>query len=509
MTQVPSRAVHRIALLLVALAAACGRTVGPTGPATPPGPDPDVLPPIEREFRGIWTATVANIDWPSRAGLTADQQRTELGSILDRARAAGMNAVVLHVRPAGDALYRSELEPWGRMLTGTQGVDPGYDPLEFAVAEAHRRGLELHAWINPFRAGNAADTLALASTHIFRTRRDLVRVYGAQIWMDPGEPEVHDHSMRVARDIVRRYDIDALHLDDYFYPYPASANGSPIPFPDSSAFARFGGGVALADWRRANVDRFVERLYREVHEEKPWVRVGISPFGIWRPGVPAGITGFDAYASLYADARKWLVNGWVDYLAPQLYWGIEPPQQSFTTLLSWWLEQNVKSRFVWPGIATYRLYEGTTRYTTDEVVNQVAATRARAAGGVLFYNTTTTLTRNGGEVASALRTRVFPTVALSPAATWLDATAPATPVLSAVSAPQGSWTATATAAGEPIRFWHIRFRAGRAWTAVVLDGSSTSLRVTAPSGGAIDWVVVNAVDRVGNVSPDAVWRAAP
>lgn len=491
---------------LVLLAAACGG--GPTVPGTVvPEPEPDPMPPIAREFRGLWTATVSNIDWPSRAGLTADQQRAELASIMDRAKAAGFNALVLHVRPAGDALYRSQHEPWGRMLTGTQGVDPGYDPLEFAVAEAHRRGMELHAWVNPFRAGNTADSSALAPLHLFNTRRDLVRVYGTQLWMDPGEPAVHDHSMRVIRDIVARYDVDAVHLDDYFYPYPQSASGGgTLPFPDDAAYAQYGGGMSLGDWRRANVDRFLERLYGEVHAEKPWVRVGISPFGIWRPGTPAGITGFDAYASIYADARKWILNGWLDYLAPQLYWAIDPPQQSYTTLLAWWQQQNPQGRFVWPGIATYKLYEGTPRYTTGEVVNQVKVARTRNTGGVLFYNTTTTITRNGGEVATALKSEVFTQPALAPATTWLDAAPPAPPAISGVSATSG-WRATLTSSGEPVRFYHVRYRAGTRWTVLVVDGATTQLVLPASSNGAIDWVVVNAVDRVGNTSPDATWRS--
>jgi uncharacterized lipoprotein YddW (UPF0748 family) len=498
----------RASVLLLAAIAACSQ--GPTIPGTPvpTGPDPDVLPAINREFRGVWTATVSNIDWPSRAGLTADQQRAELATILDRAVAAGMNAVVLHVRPAGDALYRSSLEPWGRMLTGTQGVDPGYDPLEFAVAEAHARGLELHAWVNPFRAGIASDSAALASTHLFNTRRDLVRVYGTQLWMDPGEPAVQDHSMLVVRDIVNRYDVDAVHLDDYFYPYPQSApGGGTLAFPDSASYARYGNGVPLADWRRANVDRFIERLYREVHLEKSWVRVGISPFGIWRPGVPAGITGFDAYAAIYADARKWINNGWLDYLAPQLYWRIDPPQQSFTALLDWWLGENVQGRFVWPGVATYRLYEGTPLFTTGEIVNQVTATRARPTRGVLFYNTTTTLSRNGGEVATALAGGVFTGRAIAPATTWLDGTPPTAPTLGAVSQGGGQWQASVAAAGEPIRFWHVRYRAGSTWSVRVISGAEPRIVIATAAGPAVDWVVVNAIDRVGNASADVAWRA--
>ena len=271
---------------LLALAA-CSRAKDVTGPPTVV---PDTNPPaIQREMRGLWIATVANIDWPSRSTLTADQQRAELLSILDRAAASGFNAIVFHVRPAADAVYRSAIEPWGAMLSGTQGSDPGYDPLAFAVQEAHARGLELHAWINPFRAGNTSDSTRLSPTHLFTTRRDLVRVYGTQLWLDPGEAAVHDHVMRVIADIVQRYDIDGLHADDYFYPYPQTdAANRTILFPDDATFARSGGGLTLADWRRANVDRFVERMYREVHMLKPTLKVGISPFGILAAREPDG-----------------------------------------------------------------------------------------------------------------------------------------------------------------------------------------------------------------------------
>ena len=275
-----NRPLRLAACAALALVASCTNS-GVPGTAPTPRRDPNVVPAIDREFRGLWVATVGNIDWPSKPGLPADQQRAELVSILDRASAAGMNAIIFHVRTNADALYRSALEPWGSMLTGTQGVDPGYDPLAFAVEEAHRRGMELHAWINPFRAGNASDSTRFAANHVSRERPDIVRRYGGGLWMDPGEPATHERSMRVALDIVNRYDVDAIHMDDYFYPYPLSDSAKqPIAFPDSASFARYGNGMSRDDWRRSNVDRFVERLHREVRAAKPAVRVGISPFGL-------------------------------------------------------------------------------------------------------------------------------------------------------------------------------------------------------------------------------------
>lgn len=481
------------------LVAACS---SPDDVTAPPAVDPDTTAPaIVREMRGLWVATVANIDWPSRPALSADQQRAELLNILDRAAAAGFNAIVLQVRPAGDALYRSSLEPWGAMLSGTQGGDPGYDPLELAVREAHARGLELHAWINPFRAGNTADSLKLSPSHVFRARRDLGRVYGSQLWFDPGEPDAHDHVIRVVTDIARRYDIDAIHADDYFYPYPQTdASNRPIPFPDAEAYARSGGTLSLGDWRRANVDRFVERLYREVHLVRPTLRVGISPFGIWRPGSPAGVTGLDAYATIYADARKWLQEGWVDYLAPQLYWAISAPQQSFSALLDWWIAQSARGRHVWPGLAAYRVQDGTSSaFSTSEIPGQVRLTRDRPAGtGHLLYNTTSTLTRNGGAVAASLSAELYRTRAILPAFPWLDSSVPGAPALRAAN---GSLEIV-PAAGESARWWVVRLESSGGWTTRVVFKTERSM--TLPGG--TKRVLVNAVDAAGNLSGPSEWR---
>ncbi|HYD52512.1 MAG TPA: family 10 glycosylhydrolase [Gemmatimonadaceae bacterium] len=483
------------ALALLAVLAACSSAGGPVGPG-PVTPSDSTPPPLAREMRGLWIATVSNIDWPSRSTLTPEQQRAELVELIAAAQRAGLNAIVFHVRPAGDAVYRSSIEPWGAMLTGTQGGDPGYDPLELAVSEAHARGMEVHAWINPFRAGNTADSTRLAATHLFRTRRDLIRVYGTQLWMDPGEPAVHDHSMQVITDIVRRYDIDAIHADDYFYPYPPTGNP---PFPDTESYARYGNGVPIADWRRANVDRFVQRMYGEVHAIKPQLKVGISPFGIWRPNNPAGVQGLDAYATIYADSRKWLQEGWVDYLAPQLYWAISAPQQSFPALLDWWIAQSTRGRHVWPGLAAYRLYEGTTPFAANEIADQIRATRTRPQGtGHLLYNTTATLRRNGGALAAGLAADLYKSAALVPASPWLDPTPPAPPTLSAAS---GTLTMT-PAAGEAVRWWALRMRTSNGWVTRIVFGETRTVTLDAGT----DRVLVQAVDRAGNASPVAEWR---
>jgi len=298
-------------------------------------------PEVRREFRGVWVATVANIDWPSKKGLAAETQKKELLAILDRAVAMNLNAVVLQVRPMCDALYKSKLEPWSEYLTGTAGKDPSYDPLAFAVKEAHARGLELHAWFNPYRAHHPSATGPLTDSHIVNKRPDLAKPYGKHRWLNPTNPEVADLTMAVVLDVVKRYDVDGVHMDDYFYPYAEKdADGNNISFPDDDTWAAYqksGGRLSRSDWRRDAVNRFVERMYREVKKEKKWVKVGISPFGIWRPGHPPGIEGFDQYEGLFADAKKWLNEGWVDYFTPQLYWPIAQEKQSYSKLLAWWV----------------------------------------------------------------------------------------------------------------------------------------------------------------------------
>src|SRR5262245_29382097 len=314
----------RMALLLGALASASGADFVPSS-ARPPA--------VQRELRGAWIASVKNIDWPSKPGLSAAQQQTELVALLDRCAQLHLNAVFFQVRPACDALYESTLEPWSECLTGTMGRSPGYDPLAFAVREARRRGLELHAWFNPFRARRPGATGAVARDHISKTRPSLVKSYGTSLWLDPAEREVQDHSLRVVLDVVKRYDVDGVHFDDYFYPYEEKdRQGRPLPFPDDSSWKRYlarGGQLARNDWRRDNVNTFVRQLQGSVRAQKTWVKFGISPFGIWRPGYPPSVKGLDAYDTLYADARRWLVEGWVDYLAPQLYWPTDAPEQSF------------------------------------------------------------------------------------------------------------------------------------------------------------------------------------
>lgn len=371
-------------------------------------PAPAAAPP---EFRAVWVATVANIDWPTKPGLPAEAQKKELIALLDRCQALNLNAVIFQVRPMCDALYESKLEPWSSFLTGKQGESPGYDPLTHAVEESHKRGLELHVWLNPYRAWAPSAKGEPAANHLVKARPDLAKKYGKHHWLNPTHPDVRKHSLAVAADIVTRYDIDGVHMDDYFYPYPEQdADKKDIPFPDDDTWAAYqkaGGKLGRDDWRRDAVNTFVKELYQQTHAAKPWVKVGISPFGIWRPGHPPGIAGFDQYAKLYADAKLWLNEGWVDYMTPQLYWKIDAEKQSYPKLLDWWLAESTKGRPVWPGN-----YTG--KYAADEIANQVKLTREKKAGGNVHFS----MKSLTGEKAAKLK-ELYAEPAAVPEMSWL------------------------------------------------------------------------------------------
>ncbi|WP_434588106.1 glycoside hydrolase family 10 protein [Streptomyces sp. A5-4] len=294
----------------------------------------------KNELRGMWLATVANRDWPSAPGLTAAKQKAELLAHLDTAVRRRLNAVVLQVRPTADALWPSPHEPWSACLTGVQGKDPGWDPLGTAVREAHKRGLELHAWFNPYRVANHTDPSRLAASHPARVHPDWVLPYGGKLYYNPGLPDVRKFVQDAMLDAVRRYDIDAVHWDDYFYPYPVAGQ----TFADDDAYARYGGAFPdRAAWRRDNTDRLVSETAARIKEIKPKVRFGISPFGVWRNATtdPLGSPtkgGVQTYDDLHADTRKWVKEGWIDYIAPQLYWNIGFAAADYAKLLPWWAD---------------------------------------------------------------------------------------------------------------------------------------------------------------------------
>ncbi len=501
---------NKRALLWLVLAAACAHPQPRFEPALPVGKSAIVSEPpaLPREFRGVWVATVGNRDWPSRPGLPVDEQKDELLRILDTARRLRLNAVVFQVRPSADAFYSSALEPWSEYLTGAMGKapEPLYDPLAFAIEEAHRRGLELHAWFNPYRARYANATSPVDPAHFSAAHPELVRSYGRFLWMDPGELAVREHALEVITDVVRRYDIDGVHIDDYFYPYQErTPNGKLIPFPDEPSWSRYqsrGGTLSRDDWRRRNVDLFVEQLYGRVKAIKPQVKVGISPFGIWRPGYPQSVVGLDAFTEIFADARKWLRQGWLDYLAPQLYWRISAPQQSYQELLRWWVEQNEKGRHIWPGNAPYRVLADSQNWPVREIVDQIELTRAEpgATGNVHF--SMVAFLRNLGGLTATLSVASYPRDALVPATTWLDHDPPPPPLARVEPhALLGATLVLEPAEGEAAFLWAVRVRVGDVWFAEVIPAQQRRYWVLRQNPARLPAeVAVSAIDRSGNES---------
>ena len=341
----------------------------------------------EREMRAIWVATVSNIDFPRSTRLTPAEAQADLEAMVTRTATAGLNAIFFQVRPESDAFYASTLEPWSRFLTGTQGQDPGYDPLATLIALARRRHIEVHAWINPYR-GLTSSSVQAAPTHVTRTLSAHAINYGAGVVMDPGSTEVRAHVVAVVRDLIEHYEVDGVHFDDYFYPYP-DAGGTPFPDSDSYDAYRAGGGMmSLGDWRRDNVNALVRDVSTMMTQVKPTMRFGISPFGIWKNNTPPGIRGLDAFATIYCDAVTWMREGWVDYLAPQLYWPTTQVPQAYGTLAPWWASQNMGGRHLFPGHALSRLGSGP-EWSIDEMREQVEITRGlrdQGAQGDVFFS---------------------------------------------------------------------------------------------------------------------------
>ncbi len=363
-------------------------TAAPTDTdATTQGVPEQTLVEVEhaREFRGVWVASVYNINYPSAQGLSVEAQQAELRELLAVMAEHGLNAILFQVRPESDALYASELEPWSRYLMGTQGQDPGFDPLQYVIEQAQPLGIEVHAWINPYRAKSTL-TSTLAEGHIALAEPDYAYTYGNLLWMDPGAEVIQERTIDVALDLVDRYDIDGVHFDDYFYPYP---NGE--PFPDTATYGDYqdgGGTLERDDWRRDNVNQLVEVLYESIVGTRNHIRFGISPFGIYRPGMPPGITGLDQYAEIYADPLLWMDEGWVDYLAPQLYWPTTQTAQAYEPLLEWWSSMTSEGRYIFAG--NYLSQIGSSdAWSVDEMLDQVELSRTYrdlgSMGNIYFH----------------------------------------------------------------------------------------------------------------------------
>ncbi len=425
----------------------------------------DAQIPLKREFRAAWLATYANIDWPSVGATSALEQSTFIQR-MEEHRVTGMNAVFVQIRSQCDAMYPSPFEPWSADLTGTQGLAPNpyYDPLEFMIAETKKKGMEFHAWFNPYRAlanASAANLAALSASHVINTQPSWIMTAGTQRILNPGIPAVWDYVIKVVMDVVRRYDIDGVHFDDYFYPYPSAGT-----YNDDAEFALYNRGIASkADWRRSNVDSLIRRLNDSIKLAKPWVKFGISPSGIWlsattSPANPAGSNTSSGatqhHKDLFANSRLWLQQGWVDYMAPQIYWFIGQTGSDYNILVPWW-NNNAFGRHMYIGMAGYKVGDVTQNaaFATDnnQIPNQIRLNRQNAnVNGHIFYNTTSLRNNNLG-FRDSLRFNFFNKPALQPTMLWKDNVAPSPATsLNAVSSGLNSitlnWTKPADVTNE-------------------------------------------------------------
>lgn len=460
------------------------------------------LPKVKREFRAAWIATVANINWPSSKNLSTQEQKNEAVRLLDLLQDANFNAVVFQVRPAADALYKSSYEPWSYYLTGETGRSPMpyYDPLSFWIEEAHKRGMELHVWLNPYRAHHLSGGTVSSESMVKKSPSNIVKLKNGMYWFDPASIKTQDHVSNVVKDIVTHYDVDAIHFDDYFYPY-ATYNGG-ADFPDNAswnAYVNAGGNLSKGDWRRDHVNRFIERIYKEIKEEKSYVKFGISPFGIWKSGYPEGVVGSSQYDELYADAKLWLNKGWVDYFSPQLYWPINSKRQNFRDLLEWWEEENTMNRHLWPGLNTVEV-KATNRPT--EIVNQLQITNEvlnKSSVGAVHYSIAG-LT-NSSEMVSALKNGPYKEKALIPESPWMKTIKLPKPELKIKDESAEIWANWHDVSEKDVFQWVLYIRYDNEWQTEILSKNETSKHINRiKNGKKCNAVAVKAIDRLGNES---------
>lgn len=373
----------------------------------------------KREMRAVWIATVGNIDWPSKKGLTAQQQQQEFINHLEFLKRTGFNTVIVQIRPAADALYESSIEPWSNYLSGKQGQAPfpKYDPLEFMIAETHKRNMEFHAWLNPYRALVNAMNNPNPANHPTRKNPNWIINFDNKGYFDPGNPEVREYILGVFLDVVKRYDLDAIHIDDYFYPYPVAGK----VFNDNTSYMRYNEGMNKEDWRRNNVNLFISQLNFQIKREKPWVQFGVSPFGVWRnrdkdSNGSNTIGATSCYDDLYSDILLWIDKKWVDYVAPQLYWEHGHRVAPYEILLPWW-QKNKGSTDLYIGLGVYRMVGATPKskyFNASEILKQIQSARQQRANGVVMYSLTS-FNKISNELADSLKFKYFANIALPPA----------------------------------------------------------------------------------------------
>ncbi len=368
------------------------------------------------ELRAVWVATVSNIDYPSSPTINSDVQKQEFIKLLDMHQQNGMNAVIVQIRPATDAFYPSALEPWSQWFTGRQGQPPVpyYDPLLFMIKETHKRKMEFHAWMNPYRAMFNIDNSSISASHITKIHPEWFLAYGDKKYFDPGNKEVQKYVTTVVKDVVSRYDVDAIHFDDYFYPYRIAGK----EFPDEVSFAKYGKGMNIDDWRRSNTDSVILMLSRVIKQESKKCQFGISPFGVWRnadkdsrgSNTQAGQTNYD---DLYADILLWLKNGWIDYVAPQLYWEIGHNKADFNSLIEWW-SKNSFGKNCYIGLGIYRAGSNAAWKDKTQLPRQIEKLRNTPnINGMIFFSSKT-FEKNPNGWNDSLRLNYFREPALLP-----------------------------------------------------------------------------------------------
>jgi uncharacterized lipoprotein YddW (UPF0748 family) len=373
------------------------------------------------EFRGVWIATVDNIDWPAKGNFNADSQKAAFIKLLTMHQRNGINAVVVQVRPATDAFYPSPYEPWSQWLTGKQGQPPlpYYDPLQFMIDEAHKRGMAFHAWCNPYRAEFKIGESPLAATHITRLHPEWFLTYGDKRYFDPGNKQAQQHVVNVIRDLVSRYAVDAIHFDDYFYPYRIAGK----EFPDNTSFAKYGNGMNKDNWRRSNVDSIIVMLSTAIKDENKNCQFGISPFSVWRnndkdpqgSNTRAGQTNYD---DLYADILLWLKKGWIDYVAPQLYLEIGHDKIAYEVILDWW-NRHSYGKHCYIGLGIYRNGSNAAWKDSTQLPRQIQLLRKQPnVQGMIFFSSKS-FESNPNGWNDSLRMNYFKEPAAVPAMDWI------------------------------------------------------------------------------------------
>jgi uncharacterized lipoprotein YddW (UPF0748 family) len=379
----------------------------------------------QKEFRAAWIATVDNIDWPKKGNWDADSQKAEFIRIIDMHKRNGLNALVVQIRPATDAFYPSPYEPWSQWLTGKQGTPPQpyYDPLQFMIEECHKRGFQFHAWMNPYRAVFDRKKSTVAPTHITRIHPEWFVNYGDHSYFDPGNKEAQAFVINVVKDVVNRYDVDAIHFDDYFYPYKVAKK----EFPDNSTYKKYGNGLTKEDWRRSNCDSIIVGLSRAIKKINKKCQFGISPFGIWRNIKNDSINGSNTnggssnYDDLYADILLWLKSDWIDYVVPQLYWEFEHKVAPYQILLDWW-DAHTYGKHLYIGLGIYRAGSNASWKDKTQLPRQIDALRTKSnVKGMVFFSSKTFETNPNGW-SDALRYNYFKEPALVPEMSWLQNT---------------------------------------------------------------------------------------